>query len=365
LAVAGGVVYWQWQQAIEGPAQQAIRNFRETDSNDVRMTALANLFQISGYADEARVLIYEDRSPTQQVELFEQAAAGVGPSTLIVVQNLYTDSVIGNDLHGNALLRAMAEALRQVGGTAANSLATEIEFWLQGREHYGHNEYEFAVQAYSNAIKLHPEHPGTHFDRALAYAALDKSTLALIDLERVLELSEEWNERVREVVVGDGQLYAALWLAPQGTYPRLAALVPTPTPPPTATQTATPTKTPTAPTATPVPPTATATDTPLPPTPTDTPTQTATPTTTPTVTNTPVPPTATSTATNTPVPPTATPTHTPKPRPTATNTPRPPTSTPTHTPVPPTSTPTNTPKPPTATPTQPVGPTRGPTPTPA
>jgi tetratricopeptide (TPR) repeat protein len=359
-ALFGYSLYRQGQQTIEIRAQQALQNLQETNSDEVRITSLSNLFQLSGYEVQAREWFFSERTPEQQVQLFELAnPQAVGAQLITVVQGLYTE--LEDNEQDNALLNAMAKALRRLDDPVARTLAAEIELWLEGRAYYANGEYQQALVAYDAAIRLKDDHPGTYFDRALVYAASGEPTLALDDLEEVLSLSERWQVRVKVVVEGHDALYAALWRAFQD-YPRLAALVPTPTPSPTPTHTPTSTQTPRSPTSTPTvtprPPTWTPSATPEPPTATLVPTNTPLPpTATPTPTHTAQPPTSTPTPTSTPLPPTWTPTERPKPKPTSTNTPKPPVPTSTNSPQPSPPTATNTPKP--------SGPTRGPTPTPA
>ncbi len=82
--------------------------------------------------------------------------------------------------------------------------------------------------AYDIAIGLNDRNPVTYFDRGLTYAALDEPSQALADLERVLSLDEGWQERVRQAVINDSQLYTVLW-SERDAYKLLAASVPTPT----------------------------------------------------------------------------------------------------------------------------------------
>jgi hypothetical protein len=213
---------------------------------------------------------------------------------------LYTYSGLENDDDGNALLDAMAGALRQVDDELADDadgLADEIELWLEGREYHNQGEFRDAVAAYSHAIRDNEPHPGIYFDRALAYAEQGNADPALADLAQVQDLTQVpgldsgWQARISTALESDTGLYEALWREPNA-YPELVTLVKRPTSTPTHTSvpdhTATPTETP-------IP---TATDTPLPrPTDTSTPTPTATSTSTPTATQTP-----TLTATPTPVP---------------------------------------------------------------
>ncbi len=286
LGVIGFSYYWQ------GPrlARFLIADFRTNVDPDARITDLARLYELPGYADDARELFY-GLAPEERLALFEtvdpQAVQG---HLIIVVKRLYTE--LENNERDNTLLQAMAYPLE---GTL---LATEIKQWLQAREFHAAEEYEQAVGVYSAVIAQNDQNPGTYFDRGLAYVAMREPDRALADFEDVLSLGEERRKRIEQVVTNDPLLYNTV-IANKDKYPAVAALVPSPTPTPTQTSTSTPTSTPTT---TPSP---TLTPTPMPtkpvvlvgPTETPTRTPTNTPTNTPTVTSTP----------------TATPTSTPKP----------------------------------------------------
>jgi photosystem II stability/assembly factor-like uncharacterized protein/tetratricopeptide (TPR) repeat protein len=255
----GLVIYRQGQQTLVVQAQTHIDNFSIQDP-EVRITSLAGLFQLPGYADAARYLFFEKLSPADQRGLFYTAnPQEVSEQLVIVVRGVYTH--LGHDAQATALLAAMAQSLRRLDGPSAQNLAAEIEQWLQGRAHQGRGEYRQAVQAYALAIGANDQNPGAYLDRALAYAALDEPGRALADLALVLTLDPGRQEQVQQVLSSNAQLYAALWDERNG-YSGLVALVPsptsTPTPPPTRTPTPPPLPPPSpSPTYTQAPPTAT------------------------------------------------------------------------------------------------------------
>lgn len=265
----GYYTYRQGQQTTEARAQAFIDSFRGTTSADVRITSLAGLFELPGYQDRARQLFYEELSPEEQRVLFEKAdIQAVGTQLITVVKGLYME--LENDDQSNQLLEAMAQPLRELDDAMAVNLATEIEQLVTGRRAYDAGKYQQAVDAYSVAISLNDRNPGTYFDRGLAYAAMGEPHQTLDDFETaVLSMDESLRVQVRQAVVSDGQLYAALW-SKREAYKALAALVPTPTGTPTSTAIPTPVL---------------STDTPAPtPTWTPTPIPTWTPTPTPTAT---------------------------------------------------------------------------------
>jgi len=251
--IIGFSIYRQRQQMAEARAQAFVDSFQSTTSANVRITSLAGLFDLPGYEDQARRLFYEELGPADQLALFDlEDPQVVGAQLIIVVKGLYTD--LENNEEDNALLTVMAQPLHELDDPMATNLAMEIKQWLQGRAYHAQGEYQQAVTAYGVAISLNDHNPGTYFDRGLAYTVLSEPGPALADFETVLSVGEGWQERVRQAVVRDEQLYAVLWNE-RGAYRALAALVPTPTLTstpqliaefPTATMTATPTNTPTA-----------------------------------------------------------------------------------------------------------------------
>jgi tetratricopeptide (TPR) repeat protein len=280
----GYYIYWQGQQTVEARAQAFIDDFWGTTNADVQITSLAGLFGLAGYEDRARKLFYEELPPEERQVLFTWAdPQAVGAQLVVVVKGLYTD--LENNDQDNQLLEAMAQSLRQLDAPMIVNLTTEIEQWIQGREAYAEGQYEQAVIAYSVAISLNDANPATHFDRAMAYANMERYEEALADFEKTLQLDEERAPIIDEEIRSRGALHNAL-AADQAQYLKLAAVVPTPEPTLTFTPTPTPTSSPTpAPTFT-----LTPTDTPTPaPTPTNTPAAIVVPTRADTATPTPPP----------------------------------------------------------------------------
>jgi tetratricopeptide (TPR) repeat protein len=286
VGVLGYLTLSRPQQSDEARAQAFIETFQGTTSADVRVASLAGLFQIRGYDSQARQLFFDELTSEDQAALFKNAnVQAVKDQLSIVVRGTYT-RLEDND-RDNRLLHAMAESLRQIDDISAVNLATEIEQWLQGRENHARGEYQQAISAYDVAINLNESNPGTHFDRALAYAASGQYQEALADLDKTAQLAEDQVPTVENAIISNNTLYTE-WVSQRDKYPKLMAFVPTPTPSATPTITPTPTASPT-PTAKPTPS----------PTPVTTPTPYDTPTTTSTWTPSPIPlqsPTPTSVA---------------------------------------------------------------------
>ncbi len=266
---AGYSFYQQRQEMAETQAQDSVERFRNTTNPDVRLTSLAVLLSLTSHEDQAQQLFYEELDPADQLELFELTDPKKrGEELITVVRGLYTNPTLENNEQDNALLKTMAQALREMDHTlwlSAIDLELEITNWLKGRGYYDQGQYRQAVEAYNVTIDLNEDNLGTYYDRSLAYAALGEPSRGLDDLATILSADERWQKRVQQALLTEPQLYTALWTE-QGDRQTLVALVPTPTGTPS------PTITP-APSPTPLP-----TDTPQPRRPTSTSTPTSTPT---------------------------------------------------------------------------------------
>ncbi len=289
--LAGLFISFSFRQRVEtnAQAQELINNVQIAPSADQKLVNLAALFKLKGYQTEARSLVFNTMPEADIMAMLAPAdPVPVGDALVTVVRGLYTAPALPADERGDALLAAMRQPLYLLEGDqslGAVELDLEINQWLKGRDLYrNQKQYQRAVDAYNTALSMHTKNPGLYFDRALAYAALGRTTDAFQDFQTVLTLDETWKTRIQQALVNDPVLYAALWNNQQ-SYGDLLVLAPSPTPTPTATATPTPTATFTL-TPTPVPPTAT-------------PTITPTPTVTPTPTRTPRPPTATPARTRT------------------------------------------------------------------
>jgi tetratricopeptide (TPR) repeat protein len=273
LILAGITAYlvYQHQRLPEVQAQALVNRFNKNAGVDVRLKCLAGLLKLPGQEQKARDL-FDSLSRADKFVLFSPADSRAVTSELVaVVHEFYTE--LPNDASSNDLLRAMNLPLVKPEDPDARNLSVEIEQWLQGRDSYKNRQDAAAVEAYTVAVQLNPRNPGTHLDRALAYARKNQMGPALDDLAMALDLngSAVWKTRVRLVLLDDQRVYDALWNQ-RSQYPSLVALVPTPTQTPLPTMTPTSSRTPT-PTLTP---------TPVTPTPTKTSTATATPTAMPT-----------------------------------------------------------------------------------
>ncbi|MEM7346560.1 MAG: AAA-like domain-containing protein, partial [Chloroflexota bacterium] len=273
IGVIGYAIYQQSQQTVEQQAQLILSNFQETGSADVRLTSLANLFELPGYEAQARELFFDDTQlpPDERIALFTDAdALAVEAPLTQVIKGTYL--TLENNPHHNQLLQVMAAALRRGSDSdTVTLLSIEITQWQAGR--YAHNQgrYASAITAYDVALQLNPNNASIYLDRALAHAANQDNASALTDFEFILLLDEGMQSRVLSIIDQQPNLYQALWNN-RANYTTLAALMVTPT----STYTPSPSDTPApthTPTLTPLP-TETATASPTPsPTPTIVPTE--------------------------------------------------------------------------------------------
>jgi hypothetical protein len=217
LSALGFVIYRQSQQIAQAQAQTHIANF-SFNNREVRLTSLAGLFQLPGYADEARGLFYIELSSADRLALFDLAdPQSINAQLVTVVRELYTD--LEDNKQQNDLLSAMLQPLDKLDDPTAKNLSGEIKQWLRGRTYYAQRKYEQALVAYTGAIELNEANPGTRFDRARTHAALGQYQEALVDFDYTMQLAEE-----NMVLVALSLLQLAVYL------PRLPHLHPLPRP---------------------------------------------------------------------------------------------------------------------------------------
>ncbi|MFW9804982.1 MAG: AAA-like domain-containing protein, partial [Candidatus Thorarchaeota archaeon] len=257
LAVIIGIyVYQRGQRTAEALAQTYETNFKNTTNPTLRLDNLAKIFDLPGFEDRARSL-FDSLRPEEKISLFTNATPDLQPQVRTVVKGTYTH--LGDSEPDHRLLQAMHSALDQSGENS--DTADEIAYWLEGRNDVAEGKSVEAIVTYGYAINLNSKNAATYFERALVLASMGEYQSALSDLETVLRLDEERQERVRQTLESNDQLYTALWGEPEA-YENLIALVPMPTSPPPSTSTPTPipvTETPTT-----LPPTSTPTSIPSP-----------------------------------------------------------------------------------------------------
>ncbi|MBI1881763.1 MAG: AAA-like domain-containing protein, partial [Chloroflexi bacterium] len=226
LSALGFIIYRQSQQTIQAQAQTHIANF-SINNREVRLTSLAGLFQLPGYADEAKRLFFQELSPADQLALFYLSdPRSISEQLVTVVRGLYTD--LEDNKPENDLLGVMVQPLDKLHDPTAKNLKGEIKQWLLGRSYYAQRKYEQAQVAFTGAIELNEANPGTHFDRARAYAALGQHQEALVDFNYTVQLAEAQAPAVKAAITSDKALYMA-WVVQKSNYRFLLDFVPTPT----------------------------------------------------------------------------------------------------------------------------------------
>ncbi len=280
ILAVGAILYNAW---VGIQVQDCVANFYQANEPEERVTHLVRLFGMRGlfgptdYDYKARELFY-GLSREEQLALF--GIDGVDdPDLNILIQNLYITlaDVDGSTDSTQSLLEGMANALDERNETdKLKHLEKEITSWLDGREHAKQDQYDEALNAYDNAIKLNGDNPATLYERARVLIALPEPdyTRALSDLDRVVIIARQVRAPTPTPVSSD-QLTRTSLATP--TITPTTTRTPTLAPSFTATPTNT-TATDTSPKSTKSPPTgAVVTSTTVSPTETPTPTPTAVP----------------------------------------------------------------------------------------
>lgn len=278
LISGGSSLFFRQQNVKNSQIQGYLTQFREATSPEDQLIGLAGLLTV-GNKKQAKQLFFEEMNSEERMALFNISdPQAVGGELLAVIRAIYIDprleTIDSKDALVNSILQTLYQ-LEQFSSLGAIELNLEITQWMKGRALFSEqNQYQRAIDAYNIALNLNTNNPAIHFDRALAYSALNKPNQALDDFKTVLKLDESWQYRLAQALRHDPVLYDALWTQ-QKEYAKLVALAPTPTSTPMPTSTPLPTNTPN-PTQTPAPATNTPTAVPTSP-PTATPTLTPVP----------------------------------------------------------------------------------------
>ena len=199
IGVAGYFYYRQQTLAADVQAETFVNGFNTSQSEEVRITSLAGLFELGDeYAVQGKGL-FNNLTHEEQLALFDLVTPeNVGNELLVVVENTYQEQ--RNTTESNDLLQTMASNLEQTSATGATSLVIEINAWLDGRKQADQGQYEAAITFYTNAWEKsqerNKENAGVLFDRGVANAVLDKFELALKDFDETVRID---NERLIEV----------------------------------------------------------------------------------------------------------------------------------------------------------------------
>jgi formylglycine-generating enzyme required for sulfatase activity len=242
IGVAGYFYYQQQNQTAEIQARTYIDNFSNSNSPEVKITSLAGLFGLGGdYATQAQDL-FDALSPEEQLTLFGLTTpANVGGQLVIVVEEIYQK--IENTSEGNALLKAMADALAQTNTPGATSLTLEINTWLDARQAASQQEYVLAISLYTRAFEYsqdrNAENATILVERASMHTILKQYAEALTNFDSAARINDEVvSPEVQNTILENQQLVDYL-RENASNYPNLSRLIAIPEVVSTATPTAT------------------------------------------------------------------------------------------------------------------------------
>jgi len=235
LVLAGYFYYQQQNQTAEIQASTYINNFKTSNSQEVKITSLAELFRLGDvYATQAREL-FDALDDEQQLALFNLTTpANVGNELVVVTDGVYQN--MENTTEGNALLKAMAEILRQTGSPDAIGLTLEINAWIDGREAEGREEYPLAISLYTRAFEYSHDRKNENaailIDRAVAYTMVTQYAQALADYDNAVKIDTNSAHELEKAILGS-QLLANYWRENSASYPNLSSVISIPTELPT------------------------------------------------------------------------------------------------------------------------------------
>ncbi len=169
-----------------------IERFTDNPDNALRLNALAGLFDsgLNCRQDALQLFYGLDEDAQEQLFLELDNPGAIAGDLEAVVRSVYVTLDSSASGHDQLLLADMLRALERSGMPASDPLRQEIAAWLDGRRAHSAGEEEMAVTAYSTAIAVNRDHPVTHFDRAMAYAALAAYASALQDLDDAVRIAQ-------------------------------------------------------------------------------------------------------------------------------------------------------------------------------
>ncbi|MBN1935994.1 MAG: SUMF1/EgtB/PvdO family nonheme iron enzyme [Anaerolineae bacterium] len=249
ILVVSWLIYQEKNRPVEIKAETYRSTFLSSSSADVRITNLANLFELGDeYQDEARNLFF-DLDDDQRLALFEGLSdpQTMGSEVVTVVKAVYQDVRLENRERDNQLLRVMARVLynsEDENILETEALAMEIDYWMDGRDFAAKKNWGSAKEQYTKAAEAindwNPDYknPAILFDRGVACTALGEYEMALSDLQATIEVDKKREIQVKQIINQNSGLFTYLGLHRQ-EYLIIATWFPTLTP------TYTPTHTPT------------------------------------------------------------------------------------------------------------------------
>ncbi len=246
IALAGFFYYGQITQTTDVQAQTYTDSFYGSASQEVKITNLAGLFGLGDkYAAQARDL-FNGLEYKQKLALFDLATPeNVGQELLIVVREVY--QYTENDAEGNALLRAMLDAIEGTTVVGVIDLAAEINDWIGGRDAAGMQDYQLAVSLYTRAFersqKRKDDNAAILIDRAEAHMMLAQYAEVLMDYDTAIGIDAGLAGEIETTILGNQKL-ANYWRDNPQKFTNLNRAIASLTPLPSIVSPSTPTFTP-------------------------------------------------------------------------------------------------------------------------
>ena len=207
-------------------AQTYVENFTTSQSNEIRLSSLAGLYELGNEYETQADELFDGLSHDEQLALFGLATpANVGNELYAVISHVYQEQ--RNTDKRNELLQVMSTILEHTSVSGATSLTLEINAWLDGREQAGQNDYDSAITFYSNAWEKSQQreqgNPGILYDRALTYTVTEEYDLALTDFNEALGLAPKRISDIEGIILSNQGLVDQL-RENTNSYPSLRAI---------------------------------------------------------------------------------------------------------------------------------------------
>jgi hypothetical protein len=198
--------YFGYEQLTQPPAERAAAyeaDFQTADSAQEQLAALAGLFELGGeYETQARNLFFQLPSNASRNLFGPSVPRSAREDQVVVVKGVYHR--LNNVDEDNGLLAMMGQAVQE----SDPNLASEIRFWLAGREKLNQSDFYASIANLTEATNLNRDNPAIYFDRAQAYFGLgpDQYPAGFADLSKVLQLDTERRREVREIINANPEL---------------------------------------------------------------------------------------------------------------------------------------------------------------
>ena len=222
LMISTFLAYQEFTRTDEERTARFESNFNATSDPQARLKNLARIFELKdkSFASRARNL-FNGLPQDKKLELFKLSSRSVQEDQVIVTLGIYQS--LDNSSEGNEILRAMGEAMK----IPKPDLASEIAFWIEGREALENEEYYDAKSNLSNAIHWNTQNPALYYDRAQLFIMMGEETYpdALVDLNQMIKLDPNRTVAAR-LLIDKNADFSLYWSQNSGHYPGLAEAIP-------------------------------------------------------------------------------------------------------------------------------------------